>query len=152
MVVRVTTHLATPQATRNFLDERKALFRAFDHDLKQGVGVNEIARMAADAFSRPVVLAYLNAKKLAADAQGILRAARLDGTFGAEVTGEVGRGAREVRITLVVDPQEIEQDQDILVTHLTEALLAEGIQLDTPEENSTAETLWDGGTVQLRRS
>ncbi|WNV85067.1 hypothetical protein [Umezawaea sp. Da 62-37] len=147
----MTITSATPQAVQAFLDERQGLFRAFDHDLKHGVSANEIARMAAPAVSRPVVLAYLNAKELAADVHRILRSARLEGIFGADITGEIGRGARVVHLTLVVDPQEIERDQDTLVMHLADILLPEGIRLDTPEQSSIAEALWDGESVRLRR-
>lgn len=116
-----------------------------------GVSANEIARMAAPAVSRPVVLAYLNAKELAADVPRILRSARLDGIFGADITGEIGWGARVVRLTLVVDPQEIERDRDTVVAHLVGVLLAEAIRLDPPERGSIAEALWKGEPVRLRR-
>lgn len=151
MVARVTIDSATPLAVQAFLDERQGLFRAFDHDFKHGVSANEIARMAAPAVSKPVVLAYLNAKELAADVHRILQSARLDGIFGADITGEIGRGARVVRLTLVVDPQEIERDQDTLVAHLVDVLVTEGIRLDGPEQGPIPEALWGGEPVRLRR-
>ncbi|OLR92600.1 hypothetical protein [Actinokineospora bangkokensis] len=145
------TDPATPQALAEFRAAREALFRAFDHDLRQGRSANEIARMAQGTVSRPVVLAYLTAKRVAADVRRMLRSAGLDGLFGAEITGETGRGAREVCVMLVVDPREVVDDRDSVVARLVDLLRANNLRLDAPWRGSLAEALWDGEPVRLHR-
>src|SRR4051812_38227896 len=54
---------ASPDATREFLDARRAVFRAIALDHKSGVSANRIADMVSGAISRPVVLAYLTAEQ-----------------------------------------------------------------------------------------
>ncbi|KOX33950.1 hypothetical protein ADK67_04880 [Saccharothrix sp. NRRL B-16348] len=147
------TQIATPQAVRDFIDARNALFRAIDFDHARGVSANEIARMATPAISRPIVLSYLTAKQLHTDALNALRTARLEGPFGIAITGQIGRGSRTVHLALTYDPQEIEEKPDTLVTRATDALRAAGIDIRLPEGwNSVTDALWDGEPVPLHRT
>ncbi|MEU4806902.1 hypothetical protein [Actinosynnema sp. NPDC023587] len=147
------TQIATPQAVRDFIDARNALFRAIDFDHAQGISANEIARVATPAISRPIVLSYLTAKQLHTDARNALRTAGLEGPFGIGITGQVGRGSRTVHLVLAYDPQEIDQQPDTLVTQVTDTLRTADIDIRLPEgRNSIADALWDGEPVPLHRT
>ncbi|MFD7656807.1 hypothetical protein ACFV4N_22790 [Actinosynnema sp. NPDC059797] len=145
--------IATPQAVKEFINARRALFRAIDFDHARDVSADEIAHMASTAMSRPIVLSYLAAKNLHTDARNALRTAKLEGPFGVEITGKIGCGSRTVQLTLAYDPREIDQEPENLVTRAVDALRTADIDTETPQEyDSITDALWDGKPVPLHRS
>lgn len=144
---------ATPQAAENFAAARRELFRAIDFDVDRGASANRIAEWAHPAVSRPVVHGYVAARKLRASAHQVLREAGLNGPFGVDITGQIGRGSRTVRLVLAADPVEIEHDPEDLVALAGAALDAKNIELVVPVgHDSAVSALWEGEGVPLRRT
>lgn len=147
-----TSLLASRDAAREFLDARRALFRAIDFDHNNGVSANMIADLVAPAISRPIVLSYLAAERLRRDSRDALRASGLGGSVEAGVTGEIGRGARVVYLALALDPQEFTTDEsDTLLGRVVAALDSAGIELVDPGDDSLHAAFWDGEQLPLRR-
>ncbi|WP_328457421.1 hypothetical protein [Amycolatopsis sp. NBC_00438] len=146
------TFPASPDATREFLDARRAVFRAIDSDHKRGVSANRIADMVSGAISRPIVLAYLTAEQLRRDAREAVRAAQLEEKVNVGATGEIGRGARVVYVALTADPGDLtDEDSASLFTRVADALRSAGIALARPGDDVTAEAFRDGRQIPLRR-
>jgi hypothetical protein len=139
---------ASPDATREFLDARRAVFRAIALDHKSGVSANRIADMVSGAISRPVVLAYLTAEQLRRDAHDAVRVAQLDEMVDVGATGEVGRGARIVYVTPAADPRELTtEDSASLLSRVVDALRPAGIALARTGDDGTGD---DGTTAAFR--
>jgi hypothetical protein len=143
---------ASPDATREFLDARRAVFRAIALDHKSGVSANRIADMVSGAISRPVVLAYLTAEQLRRDAHDAVRVAQLDEMVDVGATGEVGRGARIVYVTPAADPRELTtEDSASLLSRVVDALRPAGIALARTGDDGTTAAFRHGEEIPLGR-
>lgn len=146
------TFPASPDATREFLDARRAVFRAIDFDHKRGVSANRIADMVSGAISRPIVLAYLTAEQLRRDARDAVCAAQLGELVDVGATGEIGRGARVVYVKPSVDPDALTGEEAVsLLGRVVDALRPAGIVLARTGDGVTTKAVWDGEEIPLSR-
>jgi len=87
-------------AVVEFLTARRRLYTAMETKRGNGTSANEVARQVAEALSRPPVLAYFNARDLAAVAAQVLETAHLSAAF--EVAGPTPEQPRAKQVTLTM--------------------------------------------------
>lgn len=148
--------LHTPEAVRDYLAARAALFRAFEADHRNGVSGNRIADMAAPAYSRPVLQQYFATLKLREDAHEALKAADLLRVVDVQVTGPVGQGSRRAYVMLARDPAEFGSTQALtdLIGCVLDTLAGAGITTTAPPEGyaTVVDAIADGEEVTVRRA